>query len=122
MFAEKGMLARIRKLWRRVLIFRGADVLVSHAPMAGVGDARDLAHRGFICLKDMVEKYRPGYFIHGHVHKTYDFRFRREQKYNDTTVINAWTSYIIEIPDSSRKMTPLQRFLNWYQFREKPEI
>ena len=50
-----------------------------------------------------MEKYRPAYFIHGHVHKSYNFRFRREQKVSDTTIINAWTSYIIEVDEPAPK-------------------
>ena len=99
MYTEREMAGRIRKLWFRLLIHKGADILVAHAPMQGVGDAEDLAHRGFACFRKFVEKRKPAYFVHGHVHKSYDFRFRREQKHGDTTVVNAWTSYIIEVPD-----------------------
>lgn len=101
MYTEKEMAARIRKLWFRLWRNKGVDILVAHAPIQGVGDAEDLAHRGFECLRKLVEKYKPAYFIHGHVHKSYDFRFRREQKHGDTTVVNAWTSYIIEVPDKA---------------------
>lgn len=96
-YTEREMTKRIRKLRLKLWRSGGFDILVAHAPIRGVGDAEDLAHRGFDSLLTLVEKYRPAYFIHGHVHKSYNFRFRREQMVGDTTVINAWTSYIIEI-------------------------
>ena len=60
-------------------------------------DGTDLPHRGFETFKRAVDKYHPAYHIHGHVHKEYDFRFRRERQYGETTVINAWMSHILEI-------------------------
>ena len=105
MYTEREMAKRIRKLRFKLFRSRGFDVLVAHAPMRGVGDAEDLAHKGFESFCALIDQYRPSYFIHGHVHKTYDFRFRREQKYGETTVVNAWTSYIIDIeaPEQGQK-------------------
>ena len=104
-YTEREMAKRIRKLRFKLFRSRGFDVLVAHAPMRGVGDAEDLAHKGFESFCALIDQYRPSYFIHGHVHKTYDFRFRREQKYGETTVVNAWTSYIIDIeaPEQGQK-------------------
>ena len=102
-YTEREMTKRIRKLRLKLWHNGGFDILVAHAPIRGVGDAEDLAHRGFDSLRTLVEKYRPAYYIHGHVHKTYDFRFRREQMVGATTVINAWTSYIIEIDEPEQQ-------------------
>lgn len=44
-----------------------------------------------------MEEYRPKYFVHGHVHINYGRDFVRESKYEDTTIINAYERYIIEI-------------------------
>lgn len=98
-YTEREMARRIRRLTLKLWCSGGFDILVAHAPLQGIGDASDLAHRGFQSLRALVEKHHPAYFIHGHVHKSYDFRFRREQKLGDTTVINAWTSYIIEVEE-----------------------
>ena len=119
MYSEKEMNQRIRKLRPYIRAFRGFDILVGHAPLEGVGDASDLAHRGFASLKKLVDKHRPAYYIHGHVHKNYDFRFRREQPCGDTTVVNAWTSYIIDVPDKNYKPSPLQKLMMWNQFRQR---
>lgn len=102
-YTDREMSRRIRKLRLKLWLGGGVDMVVTHAPMRGVGDAEDPAHRGFESFRALVEKYRPAYFIHGHVHKSYNFRFRREQKVSDTTIINAWTSYIIEVDEPTPK-------------------
>lgn len=103
-YTDKEMSKRIRKLSFRLWRSRGFDVLVAHSPIRGVGDADDRAHRGFEALRKLVEKYRPGWYIHGHVHKNYTFQFRRERQHADTTIVNAWTSYIIDIPDPTHSI------------------
>lgn len=98
-YTEKEMQARIRKLRFPLMMSKGFDILVAHAPIQGVGDAEDLPHRGFAALRRLLEKYQPDYFIHGHVHKNYDFRFRRVRMHGVTNIVNCWTSYMLEIPD-----------------------
>ena len=96
-YTEREMARRMNRMALRLCRTRGFDILLTHAPMAGVGDGTDLPHRGFETFKRAVDKYHPAYHIHGHVHKEYDFRFRRERQYGETTVINAWMSHILEI-------------------------
>ena len=46
-----------------------ADVLLCHCPPRGVNDdPDDPAHVGFEALRDWVDKYRPRWLLHGHVH------------------------------------------------------
>jgi hypothetical protein len=45
----------------------------------------------------LMDKYRPKYLIHGHVHMNYGAEIPREHEYKDTRVINAFEKYIIEI-------------------------
>ncbi len=96
-YTDKEMQKRAKKLRHALRRSKGFDILVAHSPMKGVGDSGDLAHRGFQTFVDMVEKYRPRWFVHGHVHQSYDFRFKRERDYQDTRIINAYVSHIIEI-------------------------
>ena len=62
-----------------------------------VNDGEDLPHRGFETFVELIRKYRPKYFVHGHVHMNYGRQFPREDMYKDTKVINAYNHYIIEI-------------------------
>ena len=98
-YTERQMQRRIRKLRFPLWRTKGVDIVVTHAAPAGLGDAEDPAHRGFQAFRDLLDKYRPGHLIHGHVHMTYGHNTARELDYHDTKIINAYERYIIEIPD-----------------------
>jgi calcineurin-like phosphoesterase family protein len=59
---------RVRAWWRRQRDGRGVDVLLTHAPPRGVGDADDPPHRGFRALPGLVAALQPAALLHGHVH------------------------------------------------------
>lgn len=94
-YTEVAMKGRILRLGLKVMKNKGFDILLTHSPAAGLHDMEDLPHRGFECFLDLIKKYRPKFFIHGHVHMCYG-RFPREEKYEDTMVINAYEKHIIE--------------------------
>ncbi|MDO4325483.1 MAG: metallophosphoesterase [bacterium] len=96
-FTEKEMKHRIWHLYWDIFRSKGFDILVTHAPAYQFHDGDDLPHKGFQCFIDLMEKYKPKYFIHGHNHLNYGGRATRVASYKDTTVINAYQSYIIDI-------------------------
>lgn len=98
-YSEKEMRRRVRRLRWKLLRHRGFDILVTHAPAYQLNDMEDLPHRGFAVFLELIEKYRPKYFVHGHVHATYGSSFKRLDHYQETTVVNAYEKYIIEYPD-----------------------
>ena len=69
---------RSRAWWRRQRDGRGVDVLLTHAPPRGVGDADDPPHRGFRTLPGLVAALQPAALLHGHVHP-YGAPVRRER-------------------------------------------
>ena len=77
------------------------DIILTHAPARGYGDQEDPAHRGFEAFFPLLDKYRPQYLIHGHVHKRYSSKMERVLHYGDTTIINASGRYVLEIPDKN---------------------
>ena len=91
------MKKRIAKLRWKLFRKKGIDILVTHAPALGVNDDEDLCHTGFACFHDLIEKYQPKYFVHGHVHLTYGSQIKREAQLGETKVINAYNHYIVEI-------------------------
>ncbi|MGN0159180.1 MAG: metallophosphoesterase [Brotaphodocola sp.] len=99
-YSEQEMSWRIRKLWWKIWCRKGFDILVTHAPAKGVNDMEDLPHQGFACFCDLMRKYTPQLFIHGHVHATYGSSFKRLDRFEHTTVVNAYGSYIIEYPEA----------------------
>lgn len=98
-YTESQMRRRIRKLGFQLWRNKGVDIVVTHGAPAGLGDAEDPAHRGFACLRAFLDKHRPQYLLHGHVHITYGYNTPREIGYNGTKIVNAYERYIIEIPD-----------------------
>ncbi len=94
-YTESQMQRRIRRRTLDLLRYRGFDILLTHAPMAGFHDMEDLPHRGFACFRRLLEKYKPKFFVHGHVHLNYG-RFPRKDTFGETTVINAYEKYLIQ--------------------------
>ena len=96
-YTERQMQARIRKLWWKLRKRGGVDIVVTHAPPAGYGDGSDYAHRGWECLLPLLDKYKPKYLVHGHVHTNYGEGHPAVLQYGDTTIINAFERYVLEI-------------------------
>jgi Icc-related predicted phosphoesterase len=96
MFTERQMRRRIRRLWFQLWYHKGFDILVTHAPAYGVNDLDDLPHRGFLCFLKLLEKYKPKYFIHGHVHRNYGIKIPRVCKREETTIVNAFEYYAFD--------------------------
>lgn len=90
MYSEKQMKRRIQRLFLQLWKKKGFDILLTHAPACGLNDMDDIAHRGFECFIDLLEKYKPKYFIHGHVHRNYGQNIPQICTYQDTTVVNAY--------------------------------
>lgn len=95
-YTDVEMKKRVKRLWYRLFRKKGFDILVSHAPAYGVHDGEDLSHRGFSVFTELIEKYEPKYFVHGHVHMNYGRQFPREYEIGKTKVINAYNHHVVE--------------------------
>lgn len=89
-YTEKEMKKRVRKLRFQLWKSRGFDILVTHSPAYQLNDGMDLPHQGFRAFIELIKKYKPKYFLHGHVHMSYGRQHKRYDKYEDTHVINAY--------------------------------
>lgn len=95
-----------RKMWgltpslvmNKLFLGRYLDILITHAPPKDIHDKPDLCHRGFRAFVTFMERFRPRYLIHGHVH-VYSPHEVTESVYRDTTVINAYGYRTLEISD-----------------------
>ena len=111
-YTDKEMRRRIRKLRYPLWRTGGVDLVVTHAPIAGVGDGQDIAHKGFDAFRELVEQYHPKYWLHGHMHLSYGPDKTRVRTLADTTVINACGYYELEIPEKEHDMRHHNR-LRW---------
>jgi uncharacterized protein len=72
-----------------------ADVLLTHAPPAGVNDdPDDRVHRGWAALNPWLERERPAWLLHGH---TYPQPGRLVCRVGDTRVAYVRGSAILEV-------------------------
>lgn len=96
-YTEKQMIRFIRKmrfsLWRE----GGVDLVLTHAPPRFIHDAEDPCHRGFRVFRQFIDKYKPRYFIHGHIHVLFEDDSERVTKINSTSVINSYGYHVLQI-------------------------
>ena len=96
-YTEKQMRWRIWKLQWKIRRAGGVDIIVTHAPPRGLGDQDDLPHRGFEAFLPLMDRWKPKYLIHGHIHQRYGSGWERSRQYGETTVINACGKTFIEL-------------------------
>jgi len=96
-YTENEMRRVIRRL-RSSLWWRGGiDLVIAHAPPRGIHDEEDVCHQGFESFRWLISKYKPRYFIHGHIHKSFNDPTERISFVDATQVINTYGHYILEI-------------------------
>jgi calcineurin-like phosphoesterase family protein len=99
-YTERQQAARARALarrarWRRARDGRGVDVLLTHAPPEGAGDAEDPAHKGFRALNWLAARLQPPLLLHGHVHPY--GAATRDHQVGETVVRNVVGRHLIDI-------------------------
>ncbi len=98
-YTEREMRRRVRKMWWPLMRSHGVDIIVTHAPVRGIGDVETPTHKGFVCFRKLLEKHKPLYWCYGHIHLNYNRRLPRIQQSGQTTLINAFDRHILVLPD-----------------------
>lgn len=101
-YTEKEMVRRFKKLRRKIEKAGGIDILLTHAPAAGIGDGKDLCHNGFEIFNEIMRVYKPSYFLHGHQHLNYNIHAKRTNEFQDTRIINGYEYYIFDYEDNEK--------------------
>lgn len=76
---------------------RYLDIFMTHASPRHIHDHDDPCHVGFECYHWFLKTFKPTYMVHGHIH-LYDLREERIGRYYETTVVNAYAHYVIDLP------------------------
>ena len=92
-YTQREMNHRARRLWFTIQRHGGFDILLTHAPAYQIDDDDDAPHQGFQAFVKLLDKYRPRYFVHGHVHLSYGRKFKRITHYHDVCIINGYEKY-----------------------------
>jgi predicted phosphodiesterase len=74
---------------------RATDILLTHAPPAGVGDGADTAHQGFEAFHRLVRVLGARLLVHGHIHP-YGAR-QADRRLGEALVVNAIPTRMIEL-------------------------
>ena len=75
---------------------RYLDVLVTHAPPAGIYDYTDVAHKGFATLNQFIELFKPAVLLHGHTHR-YNPMMPIYTRYGSTDIINCFGHVVFDL-------------------------
>lgn len=86
-------------LINKILYGRYVDIFLAHATPRKVHDLEDNCHKGFSCYNWFIKKFKPVYFVHGHIH-LYDSRAERVTEYEGTKVVNAFGYTVIELTEN----------------------
>ena len=101
-FTDSQMKFKLLKLvpkliYNKLKYGRYLDIFMTHASPRHIHDHEDPCHIGFECYNWFLQRFKPVYMVHGHIY-LYDLREERIGKYYDTTVVNAYAHYVIELP------------------------
>lgn len=100
-YSEEEMRIKVKNTyWKlylnKLMKNRYVDIVITHAPPFGIHDKEDLPHRGFKIFLEFIERFKPKYLLHGHIHR-YDLREKRIEEYKGTKIINCYGYYILDI-------------------------
>lgn len=101
-YTESQMKFRLMRMAPRLLINKikygkYLDIFLTHASPKDIHDHKDPCHRGFDAFNWFIQKYKPTYMVHGHIH-LYDMREERIGKYGETIVVNAYAHCTVDFP------------------------
>ncbi|MCD8068066.1 MAG: metallophosphoesterase [Lachnospiraceae bacterium] len=102
-YTDDQMTRRVLRLLPKICRYRGFDILLTHSPARGLHDAEDLPHRGFQIFNWLIAKFKPRFFIYGHVHQSYGGKYARYDRVGETNLINAYERCIFEYEDENVK-------------------
>ena len=74
-------------------------IVISHAPISNIHDKQDTCHKGFICFKKFLDKFKPLIWFHGHIHFEGQ-TIEQITKVEKTTVVNVCGFHIVSIENN----------------------
>lgn len=92
-----------RLIWNRTRYGRSLDVLITHAPPRDINDRQDPPHRGFIVMREFLERFKPRFQLHGHVH-IYDRSEPTRTEYAETSVINVYPYRVLDLEFAAQQL------------------
>jgi Icc-related predicted phosphoesterase len=99
-YTQGEMASRVLKLTPALLVNRArhgrfVDIVIAHSPPRGIHDADDQAHIGFDAFRQVMDRFRPRFLLHGHSH-IYRNDTVTATRYGETQVVNVYPYRLIE--------------------------
>jgi Icc-related predicted phosphoesterase len=82
--------------WFQLLSTWKPDIIISHAPPRFIHDREDPCHKGFKSFRTLIEKKKPAWFIHGHIHTLFNESAERITTFCETKVVNSYGFFFFE--------------------------
>jgi len=101
-YTEKEMQTRYNKSKLKIFFSGGIDIFVTHAPAYHINDAEDQCHCGFKSFIEILKRYNPSLYVHGHQHLNYGHNQTRILHYNETWIINSFEYYYFDTSTPDR--------------------
>lgn len=95
-YSEAEMKKIVRSLWFQLLQVHKVDIIISHAPPRFIHDQEDPCHKGFRTFVPLIEKQKPAWFVHGHIHRFFNDPAERISKVCETQVLNSYGFFFFE--------------------------
>lgn len=96
-YSERQMQNRLFKLYPKIMLHQGIDILVTHAPALGLGDGEDAVHQGYPQFNRLIRQFEPSYHFHGHQHLNYNHQ-ERIITHGKTIIINGYGYHLLDLP------------------------
>jgi len=96
-YREHQMRQMIWRMMPGLWLKGGVDIVVTHAPPRHIHDAEDRCHRGFESFLKLISRFKPRYFIHGHIHAHFAEPSQRVTLVGNTRVINTFAFHLLEV-------------------------
>ncbi|MDD2561613.1 MAG: metallophosphoesterase family protein [Eubacteriales bacterium] len=116
-YSERDAVRQITRRLPEISYHGGFDVLVTHAPVQGLGDLDGAFHRGFKAYRALIDLFGPKYHFHGHVHTSYRQGASRVIRYGDTTIVNAFGYRVLDLqfdkPGRRKRLSYIKTRYDW---------
>ncbi|MEN8211510.1 MAG: metallophosphoesterase, partial [Thermodesulfobacteriota bacterium] len=96
-YTDKQMDKIIFRMWFSLWRKGSVNLVVTHAPPKDIQDGPDHCHTGFESFVKLMDKRKPDYLIHGHIHKDFKTLEQRTTIVNTTRVINTCGFTILKV-------------------------
>jgi len=101
-YTQSEMYGRLTKFAPKLALHRMRyggvlDIIIAHSPPFGIHDDNDTAHTGFKAFNELIHRFKPRYFLHGHTVVYKSNLIPPVTKVGETTVINVYPYQTIEV-------------------------